>query len=180
MSAVLAPSPWPAPAPAREGDGWRLGPQVDGTLQWVLARNCSISPRQLAAVYLGLCLVSAAISSGFWWHGAHAVAAFAGIELLGLGAALLVFAHHAGDRETITIDHHGLAVEHRCGSRVRRTHFRTERVRVAAVSGGGSLLELAGEGRCACIGRYLRAGQRDDLAHELRRALRVLRSGAAH
>jgi uncharacterized membrane protein len=179
MTVAFAPSPWPAPHRARDGAGtWRFGQEVDGALQWVLARNCSISPRQLAGVYLALCAVSATISLGFWWHGAPAVAAFAGIELLGLGAALLVFARHAGDRETITLDAHHLAVVHQCGGHVCRDSFRVEWVRVEPTAGDGSVVEVAGEGRTARVGRYLHASQRADLAHELRRALRGLRGGA--
>jgi uncharacterized membrane protein len=178
MTATLAPSPWPAPARGRDAAGWRFGREVDGALQWVLARNCSITPRQMIGMYLGLCAVSGAISLAFWWVGAPAVAAFVGLELLGLGAALVVFARHAGDRETITLSPHGLAVEHLCGGHVRRASFRAEWVRVEPTAGEGSLVELAGEGRSTCVGRYVHAGQRAELAQELRRALHGLRGAA--
>lgn len=178
MTAVLAPSPWPAPARLRVQAGIRFGREVDGALQWVLARNCSITPRQLIFVYLSLCAVSATIALGFWWQGAPAVAAFAGAELVGLAVAMVIFARHACDRETITLDQHHLAVEHQCGSSVRREQFRVEWVRVEPVAGEGSLVEFAGEGRSARVGRYVRAGQRAELAHEIRRALRELRGGA--
>jgi len=87
---AIAHSPWPAPAPKppRAG-GWRFGSelQFDGAsgrrtvLQWVLKPNCSITPRQLGAVYLSLCLVALAISAGFWWQGARVITAFAGVEM---------------------------------------------------------------------------------------------------
>ena len=54
-------------------------------LQWILRRNCSITPRQLFGAYLSLCVLSLAIALGFAWHGASPVLAFAGVELLLVG-----------------------------------------------------------------------------------------------
>lgn len=180
MTAAFAPAPWPAPAVARRGAPWRFGRELDfggaqRAVQWVIKRNCSITPRQLLAVYASLCAVSLAIGGGFWWQGAPAVLAFAGVELLALGVALLVFARHAADRETITLDGQDLAVEHRCGSSTHCTRFRSAWVRVEPQGGQGSLVELSGEGASACVGRYLPAHLRAELAQELRLALRSCR-----
>jgi uncharacterized membrane protein len=45
-------------------------------------------------------------------------------------------------------------------------------VRVEPSAGEGSLVELSGEGRSVRVGRHLRPEWRDELAQELRRALR--------
>jgi uncharacterized membrane protein len=186
MSAAFAPSPWPAPAVAgaalRPLNGWRFAREVQfgaaqHTLQWVLRRNCALSPRQLLAAYGLLCTISLTIASGFWLAGATAVLAFAGLELLAVGLALLVFARHAGDRETITLDGRELAVEHQCGSSVQRATFRSAWVRVEPQAAQGSLVELSGDGARTCVGRYLPAALRADLAQELRAALRGRRAG---
>ena len=181
MTAAYAPAPWSASAAAPRSAAWRFGRELDfggaqRAVHWVLKRNCSITPRQLLAVYAALCVVSLTIGLGFWWQGAPAVLAFAGLELAALGLALLVFARHAADRETITLDGHELAVEHRCGSSTRRTQFRSAWVRVEPRGAQGSLVELSGEGVSACVGRYLPAHLRADLAQELRTALRSWRA----
>jgi uncharacterized membrane protein len=178
MTATFAPSPWPAPSAAR-GNVWRFARQLEDAhgapalgLQWVMRRNCSIAPRGVLLAYLSLCALSLAIAGGFWLLGARTVMAFAGLELLVLGAALLAYARHATDCETITLAGRELAIEHRCGVDVQRARFRAEWVRVEPARADGSLVELSARGQSACVGRYLRPEWRSQLANELRQALR--------
>lgn len=176
MTTATAPRPWPAPATAGAVVAWRFAKALDsGTngLQWVLRRNCSITPVQLFGTYLALCAVSLTIALGFTWQGASPVLAFAGIELLLVGAALLIYARHAADQERITLTDGALSVEHDCGHHTERTQFRAAWVRVEPRHGEGSLVELSGDGRQAFIGRYLRPEMRTPLAQELRAALRA-------
>jgi uncharacterized membrane protein len=179
MSATLAPTPWPSPAAAAQGalrfGRRRLGADLRPGVQWVLRRNCSITPRQLASVYVALCTVSLLIATGFAWVGATAVLAFAGLELAVVGAALLVYARHARDGDTLTLDGQSLAVEQAQGSRTQRTEFRAEWVSVEPCHGEGSLLELSGQGQRVHIARFLRPEMRAALAQELRLALRSAR-----
>ena len=179
MTAAIASNRWPAASPAGAA-GWHFGREVElddeqgarTALRWLLKRNCSISPRQLGAVYLGLCAVSMAIAGLFLWQGAPYVAAFAGLELLLLGAALLVFARHAGDREMLTLDGRALHVEQCIGPRVLRTAFAAEWLSVEPAAGQGSLVELSGQGQTVRVGRFLRPELRHAFARELRQALR--------
>lgn len=141
-------------------------------MQWVLRRNCSITPRQLLGFYLSLASVSLLIAAGFWWAGAPAVLAFTGFELVMVGVALLIYARHATDCETITLAGSELAIEHRFGDGVDAARFRAEFVRIEPSAGEGSLVEVSGEGRRTQIGRYLRPEWRPQLAQEIRAALR--------
>lgn len=176
MTTHVARHPWPAAAALR--GGWRFGEvwpsasEGQTALRWVLKRNCSMSPRQVFGAYLLLCVISLVIAGGFGWWGATPVLAFAGVELLLAGAALLVYARHATDHETILLDGAALHVEHHCGRQVQATTFRSTWVRVEPRHGEGSLVELSGEGQQARVGRYLRPELRGLLAQELRRALR--------
>jgi len=178
MSATYAPTPWPAPAPMTPRSGWRFGRELPAeggrraVMQWVLKRNCSIEPQQVLAVYLSLCALSALISAGFWWQGAPIVGAFAGAELLAVGAALLVYARHAGDREVLTLAGRSLAVEQRLGTRVEHADFAADWLSVEPAAGQGSLVELKARGRTMRVGRFLRPEMRAAFAQELRRALR--------
>jgi len=181
MSATYAPRPWPAPASPSSASRWRFGREVtlEGAgglrpaLQWVLKRNCSITPRQLGAVYLSLCLLAMAISAGFWWQGAPLVTVFAGLELVCVGFALLAYARHAGDREVLTLAGRSLAVEQRDGNRVARADFAAEWLAVEPAAGQGSLVELSGRGQMVRVGRFLRPEVRGAFAQELRRAVRA-------
>jgi uncharacterized membrane protein len=182
MSSATAPAPWPAPA-AGPLPAWRFARvvQVPGrdapALQWVLRRNCSITPRQLVGVYLSLCAISLLIGLAFWWQGATYVLAFAGIELVLVGAALVVYARHAADRDTVTLAERDVEVECHFGRQVERAAFRAEWVCVEPAEAQGSLVELAGQGRRMLIGRFLRPEHRASLAQELRRALRRAQAG---
>jgi uncharacterized membrane protein len=172
---TVAPAPWSraaGPAPA----AWRFGVESGGEprrIEWLLKRNCSLTPRQLFGVYLSLCVVSLAIAGGFSWAGASPVLAFAGVELLLVGTALLVYARHAADHERITLAGSALAVEHHHGGEVARREFRAAWVRVEPLSNDRSLIEVTGDGHTARIGRYVRPELRPSLAQELRAALRA-------
>jgi uncharacterized membrane protein len=179
MTATLAPSSWSMPPDSRRSATWRFGREVligEGAgatqaLQWRQGRNCSITPRQLGAVYASLCLVSLFIAVGFFSQGVRLVLAFAGIELLAVGAALLVYARHAADRETLTLVGRALHVEQCSGSRVQRTDFAADRLTVEPAAGQGSLVELSGRGQSVRVGRFLRPELRAAYARELRLAL---------
>jgi uncharacterized membrane protein len=173
---TTASSHWPAPSAAAQRSAWHFGRvlEINGAtvLQWVSRRNCSLAPRQVLGVYLSLCAISLLIAGVFTWLGALPVLAFAATELLLVGLAFLIYARHAADRETITLNGDALSVEHCYGSSVERADFRSAWVRVEPVHGEGSLLELSGEGQHVRVGRYLRPELRTPLARELRRALR--------
>ncbi len=141
-------------------------------IQWFLRRNCSMTPSQLGLVYLSLCIVSLAIGTAFWFHGATYILSFAGAELVMVGAAFLVYARHASDGERIFLAGPQLVVELENGGKLQRAEFRREWVRVEPQSGDGSLIELSAQGRSINVGRYMRPELRPVLAREIRMALR--------
>lgn len=181
MPVFLAPSHWPVPpAETRAGGRWHFGKDIDpdsqageamGT-QWSFKRNCSLAPAQLLALYLGFCMVSLSMGLAFYFFGAPYVLGFAGIELLCIGLALLVFARHAGDGEILTLRGRNLHVEQRSAQRISTTDFVAEWLTVEPAAGQGSLVELAGQGRTVRVGRFLRPELRALFARELRFALR--------
>lgn len=166
----------PAPAASSLRFGSTAGPG-DSSVQWLLRRNCSMTPTQLVAFYLSLCAWSLAIAGAFWWRGATLVMPFAGIELLAVGAALAVYARHAGDRERVILTPGRLSVECTLGRHTDQVEFAPAWVRVEPAHGDRSLIELSGEGKRIAIGRFVRPELRRALADELRAALR--RFGAA-
>jgi uncharacterized membrane protein len=181
MNISIAHRPWTASPAAAPASAWRFAVELDdggrgrsGWL-WQLRRPCALAPSQLIAGYLMLCLVSISIATAMWWQGTPYVLGCAAVELLALGAALVFYARHAADCETITLTGDDMAVVHCRGRAVERSRFRAEWVRVEPTAAEGSLVELSGEGRLAHVGRYLRPELRSVLAGELRRALRLSR-----
>ena len=108
----------------------------------------------------------------FWAQGVRFVMPFAWLELLAFGAALLVYARHAADSESIALSGDVLTVELASGSRVRRVAFQPHWVRVEPRQGDRSLIELSGQGQRVSVGRFVRPELRRLLAEELRWALR--------
>jgi uncharacterized membrane protein len=180
MSATYAPGPWPEPHASLRGGPWVFGREVvmahlpgsPLSLQWLLKRNCSITPRQLGWFYASLCAVSLFIGTFFFLQGAPLVLLFTGLELLAVGLALLLFARHAGDREVLTLVGRSLHVEQCVGSKVERTEFLADWLHVEPARGQGSLVQLRGRGQLVHVGRLLRPELRGAFAQELRRALR--------
>jgi uncharacterized membrane protein len=189
MTAAFVPSRWPAPllprrqpgaATAGLASGLRFGREVALThergapraVQWQLRRNCSITPAQMLAAYGLLCALSLAVALFLWFTGVRVVLAFTGFELMLLGLAMLVFARHAGDRETLTLVGRSLLVERATGPNVERVAFQADWLTVEPAAGQNSLVKLSGGGREMRVGRHLRPEARAEFARELRRTVR--------
>lgn len=180
MSAAYAHPTWPSSPGSTRALPWVFGreivigglPGAPNALQWLQKRNCSMTPLQLGQVYMSLCLVSMLIGGFFFFQGAPFVLIFTGLELLAVGVAMLLFARHASDRETLTLVGRQLLVEQCIGPRVQCTEFAADWLSVEPAAGQGSLVELKGRGQQARVGRFLRPELRGAFARELRHALR--------
>ena len=141
-------------------------------IDWMLKRNCSVTPTQLGWAYGMLCVVSLGIGVGFWLLGAPFVLGFAWLELIAVGLAFFMYARHASDGEMISLRGSQLVVETESAGRRERAEFNRDWVRVEPRASDTSLIEVSGQGRSVQVGRYLRPELRPVLAHEIRRALR--------
>jgi uncharacterized membrane protein len=145
------------------------GPSID----WRLRRNCSVTPAQLASVYGLLCLMSLSIGLFFWSYGAPMVLGFAGLDLLAVGVAFLVYARHATDGEWISLQGASLVVEQETAGRRERTEFDRQWVRIEPKAGRQGLIAVSSRGRTIEVGRFVRPEMRRVLAGEINRALRA-------
>lgn len=141
--------------------------------EWTLARNCSLSPRQVARAYGVLCCASSAVAIGFLLQGVWIVLAFSLSELALVGLALLVYARHALDRERIALTEECLLVETvQAGHCIQaRLDPLWTRVRETG-SGRHALLRLESRGLQVEVGRFVTEARKRQVARELRQALR--------
>jgi uncharacterized membrane protein len=151
---------------------FRFATVQDHAVQWLLQRNCSVTPAQLGWLYASLCAVSLAIASVFWSLGAVLVLPFAWIEMAAVGLAFLAYARHAADGERIRLEGRQLVVELENGGQRSRAEFHRDWVRVEPAADSRSLIQLSGQGRRVNVGRFVRPELRPALAQEIRRALR--------
>lgn len=176
MSVSSVPSTWSHLARSPAGGRHKsLTPVLgaDGvSLRWSLSRNCAISPAQLGTVYAALCALCLVIGAYFVWHGTAFVAAFAALELLAVGAAMLVFARHAGDGENLVLTGRLLLVEQRVGPHTERFVLSADWLKVEPAAGQGSLVEISDRKLTLRVGRHLRPELRGAFANLLRQAIR--------
>jgi uncharacterized membrane protein len=140
---------------------------------WLMKRNCSLSPRQVGWFYLSIVSVSFAIALFFAWRGVWFVLPFAGLELLGLGIALLVWARHAADYERVTLADGMLLIEKGDAGLVTRQEFNPLWVRVElSESFPASVITLRSGKRAVRVGCFLDPYKRLKFAQDLAAALR--------
>ena len=87
---------------------------------WLIKRNCSAGPRQLAVVFGSLVAVSFAFGLGFAAFGLWMVLPFVGLELIAVGAAFFCYGWHAADFDALRSSHRscGRACRGRAGPSV--------------------------------------------------------------
>ena len=151
--------------------------------EWLLSRNCALTPRQVGAFYLSLVFASAAIAIFFLWHGVWMILPFSVLEMVALGLALYVYARHAIDGERVSLRHDALEIESIDGSRrwVRRIDPRTVRIELEAPGSRGAAarrpgavkVALVSRGERIAVGRFVCERDRRRFARELRQALSV-------
>ncbi|WP_296228414.1 DUF2244 domain-containing protein [Ralstonia sp. UBA689] len=134
---------------------------------WLMKRNCSLSPRQVGWFYLSIVILSFVIATFFAWQGAWLVLPFSGLEVTALGWALLYYARHASDYEHIRLDADALVVEQVFASRRVRHVFNPRWVRVELEESLREQVALCSSGRVVRVGRFLDPAGRRCLADEL-------------
>jgi uncharacterized membrane protein len=127
-----------------------------------------MSPAGLATVFAALAVAVLAIAAGFAAAGAWLILPFAGLEVLLLGGAFVLYARHAADYEKLELEPASgrLTVEVVDGGRSARYEMDGAKVCVEA----GRVM-LRGAREELEIGRYLGAEGRAQLAAELEKKL---------
>jgi uncharacterized membrane protein len=87
---------------------------------WLIKRNCSAGPHQLALVFATLVAVSFAFGLGFAIFGLWMVLPFVGLELMAVGIAFFYYGRHAADFERIAIAPDAISVERVEGAQTHR------------------------------------------------------------
>jgi uncharacterized membrane protein len=140
--------------------------------EWLLQRNCSLTPRQVGRAYALLCAMSLTVALAFFLRGIWIVLAFALLELGCVGLALLIYSRHALDRERIALFDGCLLVESiraEVKSQARLDPLWT-RV-IAPDEARHTLIGLESRGVRVEVGRYVSEARRRQVARELRHAL---------
>ena len=154
----------------------KAGGCVTVSMGWLIKRNCSAGPRQLALVFASLAAISFAFGVAFAAQGLWMVLPFVGLEIVAVAAAFLAYGRHAADFERIELRDGRLIVEIHEGPRRSEVVFDLPWVRVEMEERGvglgtGVRVELVSARQRVEIGRYLVDVGRAALGREIRAAL---------
>lgn len=143
---------------------------------WLIKRNCSASPWQLAVVFASLTAVAFAFGVAFAAQGLWMVLPFVGLELVAVAAAFVSYGRRAADFERIELREGRLVVERLEGSRRSELVFdlpwvKVEVTRSGAGQGARVRVELVSARSRVEVGRLLVDGRRAALGSEIRAAL---------
>ena len=125
-----------------------------------------MSPAGLAKVFAALAVLVLAIGAGFAAMGAWLILPFAGLEVLLLGAAYVLYARHAADYERIEIDAGHVRIELAEGART--TRYEMDGAKLSHEEGRVMLCDAKEKLE---IGRYLGAEARAQVAAALEKKL---------
>lgn len=142
-----------------------------GTHQWVIKRNCALSPRQLGCWFGSLAVVSLLLAGFFALKGAWLVMPFTLVEIAALGAAFFWWARHAADYERIRVGSGSVSVETSSGEHLRRVEHRPAWVRVEYSGARRDPIRIVSSGGAIEIGGLVPEGRRAALVRELRDVL---------
>jgi uncharacterized membrane protein len=142
-----------------------------GEHQWVLKRNCAMSPGQLGAWFGSLTILSLVLAIACALRGAWLVIPFTMIEVGALGVVFVWWGRHAGDCERIVVGPGRFSVETTDGGRLRRIERRSTWVRIKYDGSRREPIRIVLRGDEIAIGQYVPDDRKPALAKELRGAL---------
>jgi uncharacterized membrane protein len=135
---------------------------------WLMKRNCSVSPRQFVYFYVSLAFVSVTIAVLLLINGAWLVLPFTGIDLLVVGGAFAVYARHAVDYERIRLYPNRLVIEQASADTLSQFELNPRWVRVEPGATPRDPVRLVSRGQTVAVGLHLPQYRRAQFARELR------------
>jgi len=139
---------------------------------WHMKRNCSFTPRQVGYFYLSMLLFSSLIAAIFLVQGIWMILPFTLIELTALGIALLIYARHALDYESIAIDGNVLTVEKNIGGKLERHEFNSKWLQLKQEDHGKRLIRIEQSDKELPIGIFVPVDARPEFYQDLRQQIR--------
>ena len=140
---------------------------------WHTKRNCSFTLRQVRYFYLSMFLFSSFIATYFLLHGVWMILIFTVIELTVLGVALIIYARHALDYESIAIDGTALQIEKNIGGKIERHVFNTRWLTLTQEESGKRLIRVEERSKEMPIGIFVPLDARPQFYQDLRAQIRM-------
>ncbi|MGV7247075.1 DUF2244 domain-containing protein [Caballeronia sp. M23-90] len=140
----------------------------------MLKRNCAFTPWQFGVFYCSLATVTLSIAAFWTALGAWTVLPFAGIDLIAVGSAVLVYARHATDYERIVISPEHLIIETALASHLTVVELNPRWIRITLQEKPRPKIEIRSAGQVIIVGTHVPAHRRAGIAAEMRRYIAQL------
>ena len=151
---------------------WQTGSANDvGQREWLLKRNCSLTPRQTMASWAILVAMSLGVGLFCTWHGASLVLLFTALEITAVTAAFVFYSRHATDFDRIVLNDGYVTIDKMRGGRTQQYQLEALWLRITPPARRRDPVRLTARGVTVAVGSYLLEPQRRLLAKELREAL---------
>jgi len=147
-----------------------IGSKTDYGHEFYLKRNCSISPLQLATIFLLLGIISVGIGIIFYSLGATLILPFSFVEVSALVLAYFYNALHANDYERLRIDQQSVYFESKEGRIYSEETFLKSLTRVMPIDNSNLILISQGK-RHIHFGKNIHSRLRPSLEREIRQLL---------
>lgn len=145
--------------------------------EWLLRRNCSLTPFQTMMAFAVLCVSSFGVATTFMLlHGTWVVLAFAVVEMSAVATAFVQYARHATDHEHIALNGNCLLVEQFDAGLIRQIRLDASSIRVMPPRNGCDMIVLESRGIRVEVGRFINAAMRHRVAQEMRSGLSCCRA----
>lgn len=148
-----------------------IGVKTDHGHEFYLKRNCSISPIQLAIIFIVLGIISLFIGAIFYSVGATLILPFSVLEVIALIAGYFYNALHANDYERLRMDSKNIYFESKFGLKYCEENFLKSLTRVLP-SEKNNLIKLSQGQKDIHFGKNIHSRLRSFLEIEIRHALR--------
>ena len=149
----------------------QIGKKTDDGYEFLLKRNCSISPKQLAVIFIVLGLISIFVGTFFYSLGATLILPFSCLEVLALTAAYFYNAVHANDYERLIVGSQHVYFKSKLGHKFSEETFLKSLARILP-SDHFDLIKLSQGRRNIHFGKNIHSRLIPALELEVRQALR--------
>lgn len=147
-----------------------IGVKTEYGYEFYLKRNCSISPLQLAAIFIFLAIISVIIGIVFYSLGATLILPFSFVEVFALALAYFYNAVHATDYERLTVDSKNVYFESKHGNNFYKENFLKSLTRILP-SYNNNLINLSQGKKNILFGKNIHARLRSSLEIEIKQVL---------
>jgi uncharacterized membrane protein len=141
--------------------------KIDAGWEWMLKRNCSISPYQLAGIFLFLAFVSLVIGLGFYFMGATLILPYSCLEIVILFTAFFYYAKHANDYERLVLKPNVIMFENKAGHLFKSVQLNRAFAKIELPSHQKDLILITQGAQKFHFGSHIHSNLRSHLGREI-------------